>query len=465
MHFKTTNLVASALSCLAVMACCSLWAQPAGQQFERELPDYFIPGWTLTVVLRGPSTLARATVEEIIPPRWSPSGLESSRWFFSFDESSGTITWHLDIEATVPEGFWFSYKVTPPPDYGESATFDGRARSSIPTVGDSVIYPRSGNPLYKPAWATIQATVDSCLWGDTVMVLAAQTPFAENVVMKPGVDLVGFVDSPFYEPVSYDPPLIEAASADEPAITAAAYCKISGFVIRSAGVGIRVLDPTVEISNCLIIGTSTAGIEYVGTTEGKITNCTIVDNEGVGVLCHEPSPNVVVSNSIFVGNGGKDVENCTAGFSLLQDEIEPGSGENNISGDPMFVNPYEGDYRLLRGSPCIDAGDNSSIAGDAVDILSKPRILFGGSSQTVDMGAYEFWMVEARLEQHSPAQMAVTWASCPGKTYTVLFSPDLITWEIAAEGLPSAGATTTWLDAARGSSSSPAGFYKVGLDE
>lgn len=34
---------------------------------------------------------------------------------------------------------------------------------------------------------------------------------------------------------------------------------------------------------------------------------------------------------------------------------DPGPGE--LRGDPLFVNPAHGDYRLSADSPCIDAGD------------------------------------------------------------------------------------------------------------
>lgn len=323
-----------------------------------------------------------------------------------------------------------------------------------------VVSHRVGTVRYRDLWATIQQTIDSSRWGDTVMVSADDGPFVENVVLKHRVHLVGFVDSPFYAPPSYEPLVIEAASADEPVITAAAYCKISGFVIRSAGVGIRVLDPTVEISNCVIVETSTAAIEYVGATEGKITNCTIVENEGVGVLCHEASPNVVVSNSILVGNGGNDIENCTVRFSLLEDEIEPGSGENNIFGDPMFVNPAEGDYRVLRASPCIDAGDNTGIAADALDILSKPRILFGGRSETVDLGAYEYWYTSLSRAPDT-LELQLRWSSVPEKTYNIFYSSDFLNWQTADDNVGSAGTLTVWPDPPGWPPPIPIRFYRI----
>jgi len=71
----------------------------------------------------------------------------------------------------------------------------------------------------------------------------------------------------------------------------------------------------------------------------------------------------------------------------------------NIDSDPLFADPENGDYRLLPGSPCIDAGGmylQASIAlqdGAATvswdpgkDLDGDPRI----SGTGPDMGAYEY---------------------------------------------------------------------------
>ncbi len=67
------------------------------------------------------------------------------------------------------------------------------------------------------------------------------------------------------------------------------------------------------------------------------------------------------------------------------------SGE--VFGDPLFVAPGLGDYRLLPGSPAIDAGDNSAVPEDiTIDLAGNPRIY----GSIVDLGAYEWgiWDVE-----------------------------------------------------------------------
>ncbi|NIN36771.1 MAG: hypothetical protein GTO60_17460, partial [Gammaproteobacteria bacterium] len=61
-------------------------------------------------------------------------------------------------------------------------------------------------------------------------------------------------------------------------------------------------------------------------------------------------------------------------------------GEGNINTDPLFVDAANGNYRLLPGSPCINAGDPNYVAEpNETDLDGKPRLIDG----RVDMGAYE----------------------------------------------------------------------------
>jgi len=63
-----------------------------------------------------------------------------------------------------------------------------------------------------------------------------------------------------------------------------------------------------------------------------------------------------------------------ASYSNIQDTW---SGSGNISADPLFIDPANGDYSLQENSPCIDTGDpNSPLDPD---------------STIADMGAYPFY--------------------------------------------------------------------------
>ncbi len=81
------------------------------------------------------------------------------------------------------------------------------------------------------------------------------------------------------------------------------------------------------------------------------------------------------------------VTTITVEYSDIQ-EGWPGTG--NIDADPMFVDPDNGDLRLLPGSPCLDAGDNTAVPkGIDTDLDGNPRFVGNGTPPVVDMGAYE----------------------------------------------------------------------------
>jgi hypothetical protein len=95
-------------------------------------------------------------------------------------------------------------------------------------------------------------------------------------------------------------------------------------------------------------------------------------------------------HSLTQGTGGSSNWISDASF-------EDGGG--NIDEDPMFIEPVdpsnapttEGYLRLQTGSPAIDAGDNTFVAGVLTDLDGEPRIIDGNldSIPIVDMGAYE----------------------------------------------------------------------------
>ena len=74
-------------------------------------------------------------------------------------------------------------------------------------------------------------------------------------------------------------------------------------------------------------------------------------------------------------------------------------GAGNINADPAFADAGAGDYHLLPGSPCIDAGNNPSVPfGVALDIEGLPRFVDdpqtgdtgGGTAPIVDIGPHEY---------------------------------------------------------------------------
>lgn len=59
-------------------------------------------------------------------------------------------------------------------------------------------------------------------------------------------------------------------------------------------------------------------------------------------------------------------------------------GKNgNIWGDPLFVDPVNGDFRIREGSPCVDAADSS--AAPELDYFGQSRITFTGRTNDTEL--------------------------------------------------------------------------------
>lgn len=117
-----------------------------------------------------------------------------------------------------------------------------------------------------------------------------------------------------------------------------------------------------------IIRNSYIGIFIAGSSP-TISNITVVDNRYSIEAYAGAEPDI--SSSIFWNNMEGNLFQCRARYSCIE---EGGEGEGNISVDPLFADPNNGDYHLLskRGryspmlglwvldelsSPCIDGGD------------------------------------------------------------------------------------------------------------
>jgi predicted outer membrane repeat protein len=138
-------------------------------------------------------------------------------------------------------------------------------------------------------------------------------------------------------------------------------------------------------------------------TTQDIVNCTFVANTSSqsGAAIQAANATLTVVNSIFWQNKVKLVDqpiavtgagSATVSYSLIDPVAWPSA--RNFLSDPLFADPAAGDYRLLRGSPCIDRGDNSAVTS-AMDIEGDDRVIDGGASNTgttptVDVGADEY---------------------------------------------------------------------------
>jgi hypothetical protein len=161
-------------------------------------------------------------------------------------------------------------------------------------------------------------------------------------------------------------------------------CTFSGNLADAYGGGICIYDGDLSITNCILLG------DTAKTDGNEIALVTLFGSPKVGVSYCDVNGGQA---NVYVG------PNCVLNW-----------GPGNIDADPCFVG--NGNYRLLSGSPCIDAGDNNSVSPDYTDLDGDgntteptpldlddfPRFIDdlcttntgNGTPPIVDMGAYEF---------------------------------------------------------------------------
>jgi subtilisin family serine protease len=196
-----------------------------------------------------------------------------------------------------------------------------------------------------------------------------------------------------------------------------------------------------SITNCVFSGNSAddgGGMFYWFRSKPTIVNCTFAGNSarnGNAVGCDsrwQKYPGDIELVNCILADGGSEIwNNDDSTITVAYSDICGGyPGEGNIDADPCFVSPgywadvndsntvvepndpnavwVEGDYRLLAGSPCVDAGDNNSVPADTGDLdgdgnttESVPfdldvnaRIVDGNNDDesVVDMGCYEYYV-------------------------------------------------------------------------
>ena len=164
---------------------------------------------------------------------------------------------------------------------------------------------------------------------------------------------------------------------------------------RGAGV---FLNGPVRLANSLVVNNSCTYHEGGGVVmthqDASVVNCTIVGNDstelgGGGVYMTAGA----LRNSIVWGNTKAQTETSdivtTGGavtYTLTSAEI---TGEGNLVGTPTFADRARGDYRLVKGSAGVDAGENVQPFDFDLDFHERPWNGNGTEVYRTDMGCYE----------------------------------------------------------------------------
>jgi hypothetical protein len=155
---------------------------------------------------------------------------------------------------------------------------------------------------------------------------------------------------------------------------------VNNLMIDLFGRGMRNFESSHPIINNVITGPN-IGIENMDGSNCIISNNIIAECNWFGIKNEDSSPTITSNN--FWDIDIADIENTGTSSPTVAE---------NISGDPLFVDPGLGDFHLQMLSPCIDSGDNSAPGLPAFDLDGNSRIFDGDgdSIPIVDMGPYEF---------------------------------------------------------------------------
>lgn len=154
--------------------------------------------------------------------------------------------------------------------------------------------------------------------------------------------------------------------------------------------------------NCLVFANYAprygGGIRMDG---GTLESCTLVGNQSGSAYGGIWNRFGTYRNLIIYSNtapSSVNYDNSMAAF-IYTCTVPLRAGAGNTNAYPRFAAPgsgyglthLAGDYRLLKGSPCINTGTNVSWMTNALDLAENPRIASKMKKWegTIDMGAYE----------------------------------------------------------------------------
>jgi hypothetical protein len=156
----------------------------------------------------------------------------------------------------------------------------------------------------------------------------------------------------------------------------------------------------VKYQNCVFnnnISTGPNSFDFTNTDSLIFKNCTVY-NSFTNTLMGDGPKNVFLYNCFmdltthgqYLNSPGSKIHlaNCHLNGFNCANQPSNITCDSNIttSGDPLFIDPINGNFRLQPCSPLVNAGSNTFIdAFDSTDIANTPRIQGG----RVDIGAYE----------------------------------------------------------------------------
>ena len=157
--------------------------------------------------------------------------------------------------------------------------------------------------------------------------------------------------------------------------------------------GVASVDGGLTMRNSVVSGAQFGVYSSDSANPATIYNTTIADSSQYGLYLF--NGDVTVMNTIISGSNGTSglyrgisanvthSHNLISGFAVPLENATP--DETELFDPPRFVNAAQGDFRLAKGSPAINAGADLS-ASHTVDMAGNSR----PSRKVFEIGAYEY---------------------------------------------------------------------------
>jgi len=278
-------------------------------------------------------------------------------------------------------------------------------------------------------YPTIQQAINAAYRGDTILVAAGT--YNENIAF--GGKNLQLTSLDPDDPDTVAGTIIQGDGSTSVVTLAGSEnptCRLEGFTITGGGNavgggGVFGNGCTATISRCTITGNVAQYGGGLGSCDGLVERCAITANTasqyGGGLAgCHGTIANCLVADNTTAVHGGGfnncdgDIINCTVARNVAFDTdvpAETGGGFNmcdgaitnciiwqnsgwqladfeafvsyclwggpqddgNVNGEPLFVDPDNGDYRLQAGSPCVNAATAQPQTVANIDLLGHRR--------------------------------------------------------------------------------------------
>ena len=180
--------------------------------------------------------------------------------------------------------------------------------------------------------------------------------------------------------------------------------------------------------NLVVADNVSNGLHFQAGSSPQVENCAFVNNTGFG-LCHiNTTDTPTLLHCLLIGNRAGHILVPTGALTSIAAVNALPYARNNVSADPLFVNPGLLDYHVGPTSPVIDSGLGTLTNDTPEDLFGGARVLDGdlNGTATIDIGVHEVSHVRLTLPPQATrgSPLALTLSGTAGLAGGVFLGSD-----------------------------------------